>query len=128
MTPMSTLRRIAIATVIAGVATIAGPDLAQAQQKYPSKPVRIVVGFSAGSATDITARMLGPRLGEKWGQPVIVGSVNGVSVRIPVNAKITPRESYTDPIYPYYNWGQTTFSPPPERNSWPNRIFSRVFR
>jgi tripartite-type tricarboxylate transporter receptor subunit TctC len=34
--------------------------------------VRIVVGFSAGSATDITARMIGPKLSEMWGQPVIV--------------------------------------------------------
>ncbi len=92
MTPMSTLRRIAIATVIAGVATIAGPDLAQAQQKYPSKPVRIVVGFSAGSATDITARMLGPRLGEKWGQPVIIENRPGAGgmLAAAIVAKATP--------------------------------------
>ena len=50
---------------------------AQSQQKYPMKPVRIVVGFSAGSATDITARMVGPRLSERWGQPVVIDNRPG---------------------------------------------------
>lgn len=45
----------------------------QAQaQDYPAKPVRIVVPFTAGSATDILARTVGQKLGELWGQTVIV--------------------------------------------------------
>lgn len=41
-------------------------------QNYPARPLRILVGFSAGSTTDILARVVGQKLSEKWGQPVIV--------------------------------------------------------
>src|SRR5918911_973890 len=45
---------------------------AAAAQDYPAKPIRIVVGFSAGSATDILARTVGQKMNEAWGQPVVV--------------------------------------------------------
>jgi tripartite-type tricarboxylate transporter receptor subunit TctC len=41
-------------------------------QVYPTKPVRVIVAFSAGGVTDIIARTLMPKLGELWGQPVVV--------------------------------------------------------
>lgn len=41
-------------------------------QNFPTKPVRIVCGFSAGSATDITSRMLAPKFSEYWVQPVVI--------------------------------------------------------
>src|SRR3954467_2618388 len=41
-------------------------------QKSPPKPIRIMVGFSAGSTTDILARTLGQKMSDAWGQPVIV--------------------------------------------------------
>lgn len=41
-------------------------------QAYPTKPIRVVVPFSAGSATDILARLIGPKLIESWGQQVVV--------------------------------------------------------
>src|SRR6202049_1637993 len=41
-------------------------------QPYPSKPVHVVVPFTAGSATDILARTFGQKLSELWGQPVII--------------------------------------------------------
>jgi len=41
-------------------------------QAYPSKPVRVVVPFTPGSATDVIARMIAPRLAERWSQQVVV--------------------------------------------------------
>jgi tripartite-type tricarboxylate transporter receptor subunit TctC len=43
-----------------------------AQDKFPVKPIRMLVPFSAGSATDFFARMLGQKLTESWGQAVVV--------------------------------------------------------
>ena len=43
-----------------------------AQQTFPTKPIRMVVPFSAGSQTDILARLIGPKMGEHWGQQVVV--------------------------------------------------------
>ena len=38
-----------------------------AQEKYPSKPIRMLVPFSAGSTTDFAARLLGQKMAEHWG-------------------------------------------------------------
>lgn len=46
-------------------------------QDYPNRPIRIVVGFSAGSTTDILARTVGQKLNEAWAQPVIVDNRPG---------------------------------------------------
>ena len=43
-----------------------------AAQDYPTKPIRVLVGFSAGSTTDILARTVGQKMSDAWGQPVLV--------------------------------------------------------
>src|SRR5258706_8711272 len=43
-----------------------------AAQSYPSKPIRIVIPFTPASASDILARLIGPRLHEAWGQQVVI--------------------------------------------------------
>jgi tripartite-type tricarboxylate transporter receptor subunit TctC len=51
-------------------AAIAPP--AQSQQKFPAKPIRLVVPFSAGGVPDTLARIVGPKMSDQWGQPVVV--------------------------------------------------------
>jgi tripartite-type tricarboxylate transporter receptor subunit TctC len=48
------------------------PDPVAAQGAYPSKPVKLVVGFPAGTNPDLTARELAKALGETWSQPIVV--------------------------------------------------------
>lgn len=56
--------------LLALAAAVAAPNL-QAQT-WPSKSVRLIVPFAAGGSTDVIARMLGQKLGELWGQPVVI--------------------------------------------------------
>lgn len=73
----------------------AGTLSAQAQS-YPSKPIRFVVGFTAGGASDITARIVGQKLSEHFGQPVIIDNRAGASGTIAASivAKAPP-DGYT---------------------------------
>lgn len=48
-----------------------------AAQDYPVKPIRVVIGFSAGSAVDVSARVIGQKLNESWQQPVIADNRPG---------------------------------------------------
>jgi tripartite-type tricarboxylate transporter receptor subunit TctC len=69
---------LSAAVLTAAIAAAAAPVLAQqAQQKFPTKPVRLVVGFSPGSATDITGRLVASKLSEIWGQPVVIENRSG---------------------------------------------------
>ena len=72
------INRIALAALT--VATFAATPAAFAQSaatNFPSKPIHIVVTFSAGGAPDILARLIGERLTAAWGQPAIVDNKPG---------------------------------------------------
>jgi tripartite-type tricarboxylate transporter receptor subunit TctC len=65
-------------------------------QSFPSKPVRIVVPYSAGGGTDIVARAVGQKLNEKWGQSVIVDNRVGANGIIGADAVAkAPADGYT---------------------------------
>ena len=85
--------------VLLGGAALAGASVsgaAFAQSAWPDRPVRLVVGFTAGSATDVTGRIFAQRFSETWGQPVVVENVAGNSGAIGVDrvAKSAP-DGYT---------------------------------
>ena len=72
------LRRFAMAALAA--ASVMGAPAALAA--YPEKPIRLVVGFSAGGTTDVVARVIGKEVGEALGQPVVVENRPGAGSNI----------------------------------------------
>lgn len=86
------------AAAIATLAACSGllPALEAAAQTYPARAVRLIIPQSAGSATDTVARMIGTRLAEKFGQPVVhenrVGA--GGIIGVELMAKAAP-DGYT---------------------------------
>lgn len=85
----------ALAGIALSVTLAAVPAQAQTTA-WPTRPVRIVVGFSPGSTTDQTARMLASKLTELWKQPVVIENRSGAgsSVASAMVAKATP-DGYT---------------------------------
>ena len=87
-----TLLQSLLMLAAAAVATGAGAQAIPRGSAYPVKPIRIVVPFTPGSATDIIARVVGPRLAERWGRPVVMDnrpSAGGI-VACTVVAEATP--------------------------------------
>jgi tripartite-type tricarboxylate transporter receptor subunit TctC len=65
-------------------------------QDYPSRPVRVIVGFSAGGAPDILARLIGQSLSDRLGQPFVVENRPGASGSIATEAVVVaPADGYT---------------------------------
>ncbi|MES2192159.1 MAG: tripartite tricarboxylate transporter substrate binding protein [Pseudomonadota bacterium] len=74
--PLHRLAHVA-AGLLAAAAFLASAPAALAQSGYPNKPVRLIVGFPAGTGPDIVARLLGQKLSEAWGMGVIVDNKPG---------------------------------------------------
>ena len=77
-------------------ALLAGSSSAHAADPYPSKPVKIIFGFPAASATDVIARAIGQKLSDKWGQPVIIDNRPGAGGNLGSEvAARQPADGYT---------------------------------
>src|SRR5260370_42023252 len=90
-----TSRRTAICLIAMGISSIASVGSAVALD-YPTRPVRFVVGYPPGGATDIIARLIGQRLSEKLAQQFVVQTKPGAGNNISTASAIHPAaEPYT---------------------------------
>src|SRR4030088_1266257 len=81
--PLGALRRVALAVVALSLPLAAA---AQSADTYPTRPVKILVPYAPGGATDIIARHISPKLQEVLGQPFIVDNRAGASGNIALEA------------------------------------------
>src|SRR6185369_2348864 len=79
-------RRAALAGLLAAVACLL--PLHVRAQEFPSKPIKVVVGYSAGGAVDIVARTLGQSMSASMGQPFVVDNKPGAGTNIAVKSVI----------------------------------------
>ena len=91
---------LAIATLALGIATtlagVAWAPSAQAQDAWPSRPVKIVSPFPAGGTSDIMARMVAEALAKEFGQQFVVENIGGAGGTIgTLRAKNMPADGYT---------------------------------
>ena len=93
---MKTFARALGLVVAAASALLAAPAHAQGPERFPDKPIRLVVTFPPGGSADAVVRMLVPRLNEKLGQPVVVDNRPGAggNVGLTVVAR-SPADGYT---------------------------------
>ena len=85
-----------LAGVSISIAALVGAGSANAADPYPNKPVKIIFGFPAASATDVIARAIGEKLSAKWGQPVVIDNRPGAGGNLgsEIAAK-QPADGYT---------------------------------
>src|SRR5262249_40841082 len=80
----------------AGAATLPSVLRVATAQSYPSRLVRIIVGFAPGGATDIAARLIGQWLSERFGQQFVIENRTGASSNIGAEAVVNaPPDGYT---------------------------------
>jgi tripartite-type tricarboxylate transporter receptor subunit TctC len=88
-------RRAALAVAVAVALAAAAPSVAFAQA-WPTKPIRLLVGFAPGGGTDIVARSLAPKMSEVLGQQVVVENKPGAAGTIAADQTAkAPSDGYT---------------------------------
>jgi len=87
-------RRLLLAAALVGAAGL--QTSAFAQSDYPKKPIKLMVGYSAGGPTDVLARVLGQDIGATLGQPLIIENKPGVNGNIATEyVEHAPADGYT---------------------------------
>jgi tripartite-type tricarboxylate transporter receptor subunit TctC len=82
--------------VLAYTCVVAAPAQAQAQQGYPNRPIRFVVPYPPGGLPDVIARVLGQRLSDSLGTPIVVENKPGAMGRVAAGALTSaPADGYT---------------------------------
>jgi tripartite-type tricarboxylate transporter receptor subunit TctC len=80
----------------AGAAALPGVSRGARAQAYPTRPVRIIIGFAPGGVVEIVARLIGQSLSERLGQPFIIESRPGAASNIATEAVVrAPPDGYT---------------------------------
>jgi tripartite-type tricarboxylate transporter receptor subunit TctC len=89
------MRSLPAIPILAAAALLAGHSVAHAQS-YPTKPIRMIVGFPPGGGTDVVARIIGPKLSESLGQQVVIENRSGATGTVAAGyvAKAAP-DGYT---------------------------------
>src|SRR6185295_16901634 len=83
-------------SILLALAFAAAASPVQAQTEYPNRAIRIVVGFAAGGGNDIFARLVGAKLQDLIGQPVIIENKPGAGARLANEyAANQPADGYT---------------------------------
>ena len=93
--PSQPRRQAIAATIAAGMFFALGASSTFAQTAWPSKPLKMVVGFPAGSSPDLTARLLAEPLSQALGQPVIVENKAGAGGNIGADAVARATDDHT---------------------------------
>src|SRR5260370_33535927 len=70
------------ANLFAALAVLPAAQMALAQSGYPNRPVKILVGFTPGTAPDLAARILADRFSDVWGTPFVVEDLPGAGSNI----------------------------------------------
>jgi len=88
---MGLIKVLLVAALVSGTAIDAA-----AQSAYPSRPIKIMVGFPPGTAVDVTTRLISPKLGELLGQSMVIENKPGASSNIATEAVVhAPPDGYT---------------------------------
>src|SRR5437016_6109136 len=85
-----------VALALSTPATAQGLAQTGATETYPNRAVRIIVPFPAGGPTDILCRVIGQRMSEDWGQPVVIENLPGANTAIAAaRAAKLPADGYS---------------------------------
>jgi tripartite-type tricarboxylate transporter receptor subunit TctC len=83
-------------SLAAGAATLPLVARIATAQAYPTRPIRIVVGYPAGGSTDLVARIVGQWVSERLGQPILIENKPGAGTNLAAQTVVAaPADGYT---------------------------------